>query len=750
MKLRILLLLAVVLMLISLAPGQERMVSQSDQDVIRVTVGLVQVDAVVTDSKGKHVVDLKPEDFEVTQDGKPQKITHFTFVSTTSPKPAATPQPVRTATKSKVPIPPPPVGVKPNQIQRTMAFVVDDLGLSFESIAYVRKALQKFVDTQMQPGDLVAVVRTGAGMGALQAFTQDPRVLKAAIDKVKWNPMGRVGVSSFRPIGSDEGSIAETEFYNRIYSVGTLGAINYIVTGLKELPGRKSVILFTESMRMFNRDQSTDEVYDAYLNLADEANRASTVIYTIDPRGLPTLQLTAADRVTDTRPDHMAQQQMQRTQEHWDSQEGMSYLADKTGGMFIHNTNDISGGIGKIIEDQVGYYLIGWSPGSDVFENADPKKAKELYRKYHKIRIHLKNRPGLSIRTRDGYYGKPDTNERPTYRTRDEQLFAALQSPFGSSDIPVRLTALFSNNAKAGSYVYSLLHIDAKNLTFEEEVATDEKTGAEKKGKDGKPEIWQKAVIDILMITFGDNGQEIDRGNQTYTVRVRGETYKRVLKDGFIYQMNHPIKKPGAYQLRAAVRDAGSGKAGSASQFIEVPDVTKGKLVLSGIVLKERDPSMPAPAAAPGQRVSNGNGNVAPAPGAQNSAPPQVATKQAPPGDDDDAQGGPALRNFRPGKLLTYGVQVINAKADGGKHPEVDTQLHLYRDGKEIYVGKPIPVQIAEQPDPKRLVTGGYLRLGSAMEPGDYVLQIVATDRNAPDKNNTATQWIDFVIAKKN
>ena len=217
------------------------------------------------------------------------------------------------------------------------------------------------------------------------------------------------------------------------------------------------------------------------------------------------------------------------------------------------------------------------------------------------------------------------------------------------------------------------------------------------------------------MITFGDNGQEIDRGNQTYTVRVRGETYKRVLKDGFIYQMNHPIKKAGAYQLRAAVRDAGSGKAGSASQFIEVPDVTKGKLVLSGIVLKERDPSMPGPAPAPGH--SNGSGNAAPPPG----APAQAATKQAPAATqqagDDDARGGPALRIFTPGKLLTYGVQVINAKADGGKQPAVDTQLHLYRDGKEMYVGKPIPVQSTEQPDLKRLVTGGYLRLGTAMGP---------------------------------
>ena len=73
-----------------------------------------------------------------------------------------------------------------------MAIVVDDLNLSFESIPRVRAALRRFIDEQMRPGDLVAILRTAAGMGALQQFTTDRRALHAAADRVRWTMMGRI------------------------------------------------------------------------------------------------------------------------------------------------------------------------------------------------------------------------------------------------------------------------------------------------------------------------------------------------------------------------------------------------------------------------------------------------------------------------------------------------------------------------------------------------------------------------------
>src|SRR5689334_3753557 len=106
------------------APAQE----SPETPVLRVTVNLVQVDAVVTDSKRKQVTDLTADDFQVLQDGKPQKITHFSYISTASPTPAAT-KPTGPAIPG-VPAPP-PVRLRAGQVRRTIAMVVDDLGLSF-------------------------------------------------------------------------------------------------------------------------------------------------------------------------------------------------------------------------------------------------------------------------------------------------------------------------------------------------------------------------------------------------------------------------------------------------------------------------------------------------------------------------------------------------------------------------------------------------------------------------------------------
>src|SRR5258706_4386904 len=103
------------------------------------------------------------------------------------------------------------MSLKPGDIRRTVALVVDDLGLSFESTYHVRESLKRFVDREMQPGDLVAIVRTGAGMGSLQQFTSDKRILYAAIDRVKYNSLGRVGVSSFQPLGDPDESTAAAD-----------------------------------------------------------------------------------------------------------------------------------------------------------------------------------------------------------------------------------------------------------------------------------------------------------------------------------------------------------------------------------------------------------------------------------------------------------------------------------------------------------------------------------------------------------
>ena len=704
--------------------------SGEDDEVVRITSNLVQVDAVVTDSKGRLVTDLTAEDFEILEDNRPQKITNLSFVSNET----STAQPTAAPKGKDAPPLPPPVRLRPEQVRRTLALVVDDLGLSFESAHYVRRALKKFVDDQMQPTDLVAIIRTGGGMGALQQFTSDKRQLYAAIERVRWNPQGRGGISSFAQIRTgatntdeeigDTGESArdlseETEqFREELFTVGTLGALNYIIRGLKDLPGRKSVLLLTDGFKIsstpssmsLNRPDSSSQgtgrnerVIEALRRLTDLANRASVVIYTMDPRGLATLGLTAADDVSGLDSDQIRDAASRRRDDFIESQDGPIYLARQTGGFAIRNSNDLSGGIRRVLEDQKGYYLIGYRPDESTF---DPKTGS---RRFYKLSIKVK-RPGLRVRTRSGFYGFANTETRKEVsHNRVEQMIAALTSPFNSNGINLRLTSLFGRDAKAGAFVRSLLHIDGRDITFTKEA-------------DG----WNKAVLDIIVITFGDNGTIVDQLNKTYTLRVRDDAARRAMENGFTYTINLPIKKAGAYQLRAALRDSTSERVGSASQFIEIPDIKKNRLMLSGLVISGSERAKVA---------ASNNNNIEP--GADGVA------------DQADPQANAVLRRFKRGMVLLYDYLIFDARLDKAtSRPQLQTQVRLFRDGQPIFTGTPKPFDASNQTDLKRLIAGGALQLGTDMTPGEYVLQIIVTDTLVKGKHRTATQWIDFEITQ--
>ena len=177
-----------------LAATQSPTPTPKDDDVVKITTNLIQLDVSITDAKGKPISDIRRDEIEIYENGEKQKITGLSFVSGAKP----TVEKATAAAKDAVPVP--VANLRPEQVRRTIALVIDDLSLSFESAHFTRVALKRFVDDQMQPGDLVAIVRTGAGMGALQQFTADKRILYAAIEKVKWNPSGMGGAGAFAAI----------------------------------------------------------------------------------------------------------------------------------------------------------------------------------------------------------------------------------------------------------------------------------------------------------------------------------------------------------------------------------------------------------------------------------------------------------------------------------------------------------------------------------------------------------------------
>ena len=246
----------------------------------------------------------------------------------------------------------------------------------------------------------------------------------------------------------------------------------------------------------------------------------------------------------------------------------------------------------------------------------------------------------------------------------------------------------------------SLLYVSGRDLKFAEEA-------------DG----WQKATFDIVTMTFGDNGTVVDEVSRTETIRTRAETFQEIREKGFVSTITFPIKRPGAYQMRVVMRDAATSRIGSASQFIEVPDLKKDRLTLSGILL---------------QRLR-----------------PQISDDKAQRQFQSDEQRDMAARSFGAGMDIQFGYGIYNAKSDRTtQSPRLTMQFKIFHEGKELFASKEKDAQLVETTDPQRLLAEGGFTLSKTIQPGDYVLQVIIRDLLAKTTDQVATQWIDFEVVE--
>jgi hypothetical protein len=422
--------------------------------------------------------------------------------------------------------------------------------------------------------------------------------------------------------------------------------------------------------------------------LVDMANRASVVIYTMDARGLQTTGLTAQDNTSGRTIQEMQQEEASRSAKLLDTQDGLRYLARQTGGIAIVNNNDLSGGIRKILDDQ-SYYLVAYEPDDSTF---DPRT-----RRFNNLQIKV-TRPGARARYRSGFFGISDEKIVKPEQTIGQRMTDALTSPFGVNQIPLKLNALFYNSARSGNVIRSLVHIGAQDLKFSDE-----------------PDGGKKIVFDIVAIGFGDNGAVVDQSSKTYTLTLKKDAFEQAVKTGFVYDFSFPVKKAGAYQLRIALHDHGSDKIGSANQFIEVPNLKKNRLTLSGVVLENLS--------YPEWEKREAGKTVTPS----------------------DPLTDTSLRRFKRGTVLNYGFTIYNAKAPGTAST-LSYQTRVFRDGKPIFESALKPVTTTGAGDPGTVGFNAALALGSVMVPGDYVLEIAITDSLAKGKGRTATQYVQFEL----
>ncbi len=665
-----------------------------DQTVVRISVDLVQVDAVVTNSKDEPVTDLTADDFIILQDGKPQEITNFSFIRTEDPDKPAAPADKRAAAKRRdrtEPLPP-AMPLRREKHRRTIAILVDDLGLSAEYAMRTRQWVRNWLESQMQPNDLVAVMRTGAGVGALHQFTNDRRLLTAAADLITYNAASRVvSVGGGDPVAKS-GEIRRDAYgmslpmvdeeRDLVYTKFSLKSIQYTAEGMKDLPGRKSIIVITEKLQLqFHACAGEDQGRTAAMRgplrgLIDTANRYGVVIHTVDPRGVVNTQNTC---------------------ELLSSQDGMVTLAKQTGGIFMAGHNDIDRALKAVSEDGNGYYLIGYQPDSKTVSEMKKGKAK-----LHKIEVRVKRR-GLTVRSRSEFMSSPD-NALPTdLIARQIEVAKAYYSPFKTEDLRVRLTGLFSQTKDGQSVINTLMHFDANQLVFTEE-----------------PDGWRKATIEVTAGLYGADGEEIDFADKTWNLTATGKSYEFMQKNGIAFLMNVPVKKPGAYQMRLVLRDTATARLGSATQVIEVPDLRQGRLALSGILLAA-DASKSAAA------VDRAEGVI----------------------EEEDSNKTAAVRIFESGETIAWAYQILNARAGKDRKPQLMAQVRLFHEGREVYEGKATAMESGEQGDSKRMIASDQMHL-KQLPPGYYVLQIAVMDMLAKEEHRMAVQAIDFDARRPN
>ncbi len=683
---------------------------------IRVNVNLIQMDVTVIDKTGKHVPDLTTDDFEVYRDGKRQVLKSALWV------PGQHLAVVSTKSDIQVLAPNTPKPIRPQEVRRTIALLIDDLSLSFVSSYYAKNALKTFVEENVQPGDLVALFRTSTGLGVLQQFTTDKRQLLAQIENTRFRSIN--SVDSLAPINSNpleessEPTIAQIAIEQRLreeinnrqrqdmVTAGMLSSVNFVVRGLRELPGRKSLILFSESVQLYDAPRgmtnsnmtsnmsmmpgamggSRERTLTAMRGLIDTANRSGVVLYTIDPRGLVYTGMTAVD-VPSGNPRRAGAQMQERQMDFNQSQDGMAMLAEETGGVFYRNTNDIPAALKAALLDQEGYYLLAFQPDDETFEKS------KAGLKYHQLSVKLK-RSGLKVRYRHGLYGVTDEerNAKPL-----SPIVNAMISPFRAVEVAVRMTPIFLHDEQTGSILRTLMHIDPSAFQFKE-IAADP--------SDKNQQPWKQAVVDQLVILFDQSGQQVDNVSKSHEIKLRGASFDKVLQVGLTQEIDMPVKRPGAYQLRAAIMDQSTKKTGSATQFIEVPDIKNKQLAMSDLIVSREDWM-----------------------------------------DQNDPAGGPAQRILRPGSKLAYGAFVYNAKS--GKEankPNLETQVVLFHDGKVVYTGKRTPFQPEGFTEGKSISVMGNMQLGARIAVGEYILQLAVRDLEAPKKQQYSVRSIDFEV----
>jgi VWFA-related protein len=427
-------------------PAQGQQAQQPPpRPTFRTAVNVVRVDVIVTGRDGRPVEDLAQNDFEVTEDGKPQAIETFKLVKVDGQVNPGDPEPrqIRTEYDEE--------SEAARDDVRLYAIFLDDYHVRRTSSMSVRPALAAFIQKQLAPADLVGVMYPLMPVSAMP-ITRDRDKLLAAVRNFE----GRKYDYQPRHPVEEQYAMYPAAVVERIRNQVTLSALESLVTRLGSLrEGRKAVILVSEGFSNVLPAQLNDPIaampglgnptrragaipavgaatadslddraaffanIDLQMELRqvyDAANRNNTAIYTLDPRGLSTGEFDISQGVGQNVDRNFLQSTL----------DTLRTLATETDGRAIINRNDLETGLKQVVQDSSAYYLIGYNSSNTAPDG-----------KFHEIKVRTK-RPGVQLRSRKGYWALTRTEVAASLKAPSAPVPTAVTKALGSISEPRR------------------------------------------------------------------------------------------------------------------------------------------------------------------------------------------------------------------------------------------------------------------------------------------------------------------------
>ena len=574
--------------------AQQSQPPQPQQPTFRVQVDYVEVDVVVTDRNGKLVRELKKEDFQVSEDGKPQTINTFTFVNIPIER---FDRPLYTAS----PIEP---DVQNNERPfdgRVYVMVIDDLHTRFGRTQRVKTAAHQFIEQRLGANDLMAIVHTAGATDASQEFTSNKRLLLSAVDRTQGRKLDSATANKTAEYYRTQGLRAQGDPVNdpddmeRSFNArNALQTLKNVSEWFASVRGRRKTILFLSEgidyditdliPQSGSNHRDATQIIEDTREVIQAATRANVSIYGIDPRGLTDLGDESIEIQAFPDDTSLGIGSGSLVNELRLSQDSLRVLSDETGGFAVVNRNDFSTAFDRIVEDNSSYYVLAYYP-------PDPRPGRE-----HKITVRVRQ-PGLTVRARQGYVTpKKATPEKVNPKdTRTPEVRTALDSPLPVSGLTMHV---FASPFKGAAPNASVL------------------LGVELRGRD--LQLGQNDRIQLSYMAIDAKGK-VQGGNTDMVsmTNLRPETKTRIESTG-LRLLNRLDVPPGRYQLRVAAHDSTGGNVGSVLYDLDVPDFVKAPFSVSGIVLTSITASQ-LPTAHPDEQTRS----VLPAPAAALRAFPQ-------------------------------------------------------------------------------------------------------------------------------